>query len=50
VKEIRDMSMGELAAFVCSHLHRNNINVVLSGGGCVAIYTEGHSEVVANES
>jgi len=41
VKEIRVMSMGELAAFVCSHLQRMGIDVVLSGGGCVAIYTEG---------
>ncbi len=35
------MSMGELAAFVCSHLKRSGINVVLSGGGCVAVHTEG---------
>jgi hypothetical protein len=35
------MGMGELAAFVCSHLRRNGIDVVLSGGGCVAIYSEG---------
>lgn len=41
MKEIRGMSMGELAAFVCSHLKKNGINVVLSGGGCVAIYAEG---------
>lgn len=41
MKEIRAMSMAELAAFVCSHLRRNGISVVLSGGGCVAIYTEG---------
>ncbi len=41
MKEIHAMSMGEMAAFVCSHLQKNGINVVLSGGGCVAIYTEG---------
>jgi hypothetical protein len=41
VKEIRAMTMGELAAFVCSHLQRNGIDVVLSGGGCVAIYSGG---------
>jgi hypothetical protein len=35
------MTMGELAAFVCSHLQRNGIDVVLSGGGCVAIYSGG---------
>jgi hypothetical protein len=40
VKSIRDMSIGELAAFISSHLKRNGINVVLSGGGCVSVYTE----------
>lgn len=35
------MSLGELAAFVCSHLKGSGINVVLSGGGCVAVHTEG---------
>jgi hypothetical protein len=38
MKEIRQMSLGELAAYVCSHLESRNIRVVLSGGGCVAIY------------
>ncbi len=32
------MSLGELAAYVCSHLEGKDIPVVLSGGGCVAIY------------
>ncbi len=41
MKEICEMTMGELAAFVCSHLQKNGIDVVLSGGGCVAIYSEG---------
>jgi len=41
VKTIGEMGMGELAAFVCSHLKTNGINVVLSGGACVAIYAEG---------
>jgi hypothetical protein len=35
------MSMGELAAYVCSHLKKADIEVVLSGGGCVALYTSG---------
>lgn len=35
------MTMGELAAFVCSHLKGRGINVVLSGGGCVAVHSEG---------
>jgi hypothetical protein len=34
------MSIGELAAFVSTHLRRNGIPCVLSGGGCVSIYTE----------
>ncbi len=33
------MSLGELAAFIDSHLLENGINVVLSGGACVAIYS-----------
>jgi hypothetical protein len=41
MKKIQEMSMGELAAFVCTHLHKHGINVVLSGGGCVSIYAEG---------
>ena len=32
------MNLGELAALVCSHLEGRGIRVVLSGGGCVAIY------------
>lgn len=35
------MNLGELAAHVCSHLESRGIHVVLSGGGCVAIYTSG---------
>jgi hypothetical protein len=34
------MSIGELAAFVSTHLRRNGIPCVLSGGGCVSIYTK----------
>jgi hypothetical protein len=32
------MDLGELAAYVSSHLESKGIRVVLSGGGCVAIY------------
>ena len=39
MKLIRNMSLAELAAFVCSHLKKHDINVVLTGGGCVSIYT-----------
>jgi hypothetical protein len=40
VKAIKDMSSGELAAFISTHLRRNGIEVVLSGGSCVSIYSE----------
>jgi len=33
------MSLGELAAFIDTHLRNKNINVVLSGGASVAIYS-----------
>lgn len=35
---VREMNIGELAAFVCSHLDRYGIRVALSGGAVVAIY------------
>ncbi|MCK5914656.1 MAG: hypothetical protein KAG92_00835, partial [Deltaproteobacteria bacterium] len=35
MKEIAKISIGELAAFVCSHLQKQGIEVVLKGGGCV---------------
>jgi hypothetical protein len=35
------MTIAELAAFVCTHLQRHGIDVVLSGGACVAIYSQG---------
>jgi hypothetical protein len=38
MKAVSQMSLGELAAYVSSHLERLGIHVVLSGGGCVAIY------------
>ena len=40
MKEIKDMNIGELAAYVCSYLFGNGIKCVLSGGACVSIYTE----------
>jgi hypothetical protein len=40
VKSIKDMSIGELAAFISSHLNRNGIDAILSGGSCVSIYSE----------
>jgi len=38
MKAIAQMGLGELVAYVCSHLDRRGIRMVLSGGGCVAIY------------
>jgi hypothetical protein len=40
VKTIKEMSTPELAAFVQSRLGDQGIDVVLSGGACVAIYSE----------
>ena len=40
MKPVSEMDLGELAAFVCSHLRQNGVKAVLSGGGCVSIYTE----------
>jgi hypothetical protein len=39
MKAIAQMTLCELAAYVCSHLDSRGIHVILSGGGCVAIYT-----------
>jgi hypothetical protein len=35
------MSVGELAAYISNHLRKLGIDVVLSGGSCVTIYSEG---------
>ena len=35
------MSMVELAAYISTHLRRMGIEVVLSGGSCVAVYSAG---------
>jgi hypothetical protein len=40
VKPVREMSIGELAAYVSGHLQKNGIRAVLSGGACVSIYSE----------
>ncbi len=39
MKPLAEMTIGELAAFICTHLKKNSIEVVLSGGACVSIYT-----------
>jgi len=33
------MSLGELAAYVCSHLESRNIRAVLSGGAEMTLYS-----------
>jgi hypothetical protein len=40
MKPVNEMSLGELAAYVSSHLRNNGIRAVLSGGACVSIYSE----------
>lgn len=41
MSQIKNMSMIELASYVCENLHKNGIEVVLSGGSCVEIYSKG---------
>jgi len=40
VKPISEMTNAELAAFVQTHLRQKGIDVILSGGACVSIYTD----------
>lgn len=40
MKQIKDMSLGELAAHICTHLAEKGIKCVLTGGACVSIYTK----------
>jgi hypothetical protein len=39
MKSIKEMTQGELAAFIQSHLREKGIDVVLSGGAAVSIYS-----------
>lgn len=41
MSNIKNMSMIELASYVCENLSKHNIEVVLSGGSCVEIYSKG---------
>ncbi len=41
MKSVAKMSVGELAAYISSHLRGFGIEVVLSGGSCVTIYSAG---------
>jgi hypothetical protein len=40
VKSLGEMSIGELAALIAEHLRQKGVNVVLTGGSCVSIYTD----------
>jgi hypothetical protein len=40
MKKVSEMSIGELAAFVCFHLSTKGIKVTLTGGACVSIYSK----------
>jgi len=39
IKEIKEMDIAELAAFICDYLFSKNIRCTLSGGACVSIYS-----------
>lgn len=39
MKAVRDMTRMELAGFVAAEFRKRNINIVLSGGSCVSIYS-----------
>jgi hypothetical protein len=41
MKPVSKMTVGELAAYISSHLRECGIEVVLSGGSCVTIYSAG---------
>jgi len=38
MKQIKNMSQPELAAYIQTHLQKEGINVVLSGGSAVSFY------------
>ena len=40
MKPVKKMSLGELAAFVCTQLKNHGIKAALSGEACVSIYTD----------
>ncbi len=40
--DIKNMTMPELASYVCTALEEKGIEVVLSGGSCVEIYSRGN--------
>ena len=40
MKPVKEMTLGELGAFVSEHLKKNGLTVTLTGGACVTIYSE----------
>ncbi len=42
-----NLTYQELAALVCTHLDKNDFRCVLSGGGCVSVYT--HNKYQSND-
>lgn len=40
MKPLAEMTIGEVAAHVATHLHQHGIDAVLTGGSCVSIYTD----------
>ncbi len=43
MKPIAEMTMEELAAYVCDALEKEGIETVLSGGCCVELYSQGRN-------
>ncbi|MCF6317999.1 MAG: hypothetical protein L3J83_01795 [Proteobacteria bacterium] len=41
MKNLKDMSLQEVGGFICNTLLLEGIHVVLSGGSCVEIYSQG---------
>jgi hypothetical protein len=41
---VGDINLAELAAYVSDHLTKSGIDVVLSGGGCVSVYSDNRYE------
>lgn len=40
MKTLKDMSIRELAAFICTMLQKDGLHVTLSGGACAEIYSD----------
>ncbi|ABB32023.1 hypothetical protein GeomeDRAFT_0674 [Geobacter metallireducens RCH3] len=40
MKPLKEMTIGEIAAYVAAHLRQGGVEVVLTGGSCVSIYTD----------